>query len=98
MKQLDFELSEFQDRMRRVRAALHDHAVDGMIIHDPANIFWLTGWRGKGYQTYQALIVSVEGSPLALLTRTSDVFEAQLTSIVDDVRGWSSRFRAGGCP
>src|SRR5262245_38461766 len=90
MKQLDFEHAEYQDRLRRARAVLRDHAVDGMIVHDPANIFWLTGWRGKGYQIYQALILTVDERPLSLLTRTSDVFEAQMTSIVDEVQGWRS--------
>ena len=84
MKQLDFAHAEYQDRLRRARAALREHAVDGMIVHDPANIFWLTGWRGKGYQIYQALILTVDERPLSLLTRTSDVFEAQMTSIVDE--------------
>jgi Xaa-Pro dipeptidase len=96
MKQLDFELGEFQDRLRRARAALRDQAVDAMIVQDPANIFWLTGWRGKSYQMYQALILTIDESPLSLLTRTSDAFEAQMTSIVDDVRGW--RTEAGDEP
>ena len=90
MKQLDFAHADYQDRLRRARQALRDHTVDGMIIHDPANIFWLTGWRGKGYQIYQTLILTVDERPLTLLTRTSDVFEAQSTSIVDDVHGWRS--------
>jgi Xaa-Pro aminopeptidase len=96
MKQLDFEVGEFQDRLRRARAALRDHAVDGMLVQDPANIFWLTGWRGKGYQLYQALVLTVDDRPLSLLTRTSDVFEARMTSTVDDVRGW--RTEAGDEP
>ena len=90
MKQLDFAPGEYQDRLRRARSALRDHSVDGMIVHDPANIFWLTGWRGKGYQIYQALMLTADEHPLSFLTRTSDVFEAQMTSIVDDVRGWRS--------
>src|SRR5918911_5722773 len=69
VKQLDFERSEFEDRLRRARAALAEQAVEAMIVHDPANIFWLTGWRGKGYQIHQALIVTVEDKPLGLLTR-----------------------------
>ena len=90
MQQLDFEISEFGDRLRRVRSALAEQAVDGMIVHDPANIFWLTGWRGKGYQIHQALIVTVEDKPLGLLTRTSDLAEARATSVVDDLLGWRS--------
>src|SRR5215831_5320403 len=96
MKQLDFAPDEYQDRLRCARVALRDHAVDGIVVHDPTNIFWLTGWRGKGYQIYQALILIVDERPLSLLTRTSDVFEAQMTSIVDDVRGW--RTEAGAEP
>ena len=64
MKQLDFEPQEFADRLRRTRAALAEHGVDAMLVHDPASIFWLTGWRGKGYQIYQALVVTVEDDPL----------------------------------
>lgn len=90
MKQLDFEVREFDDRLRRTRAALVEHGVDAMLVHDPANIYWLTGWRGKGYQIYQALVVTVEDAPLVLLTRTSDAFEARSTSTVDEIYGWRS--------
>jgi Xaa-Pro aminopeptidase len=90
MKQLDFEPQEFADRLRRTRAALADNGVDAMLVHDPASIYWLTGWRGKGYQIYQALVVTVEDSPLVLLTRTSDVHEARSTSTVDELYGWRS--------
>ncbi len=96
MKQLDFEPREFAERLRRARVALQEHAVDAMIVHDPANVFWLTGWRGKGYQMYQPLIVTAEDTPLTLLTRTSDVPEALNTGVLDDVHGW--RTEAGEDP
>ena len=96
MKDLDFKPEEYADRLRRARAMLVENAVDAMVIQDPASIFWLTGWRGKAYQSYQALILRVDESPLTLITRTSDVDEALYTSIVDDIRGW--RPEAGNDP
>lgn len=88
MRKLDFEPAEFEQRLKRVRQALVEHAVDGMLIHDPANVYWLTGWRGKGYQQYQPLLVTVDERPLALLTRTSDVYEARSTSVLEEIHGW----------
>ena len=96
MRQLDFEPAEFAQRLDRVRQALVEHGVDAMLIHDPANVYWLTGWRGKGYQQYQPLLVTVDDRPLALLTRTSDVYEARSTSMVDEIHGW--RTEAGDDP
>lgn len=90
MQQLDFEVSEFQQRLGRARRALAELEVDAMLVHDPTNIYWLTGWRGKGYQVYQPLILAVGDERLTLLTRTSDVPEARATSIVEEICGWRS--------
>ena len=63
MRQLDFEPAEFAQRLGRLRQALAEQAVDAMLVHDPANVYWLTGWRGKGYQQYQPLLVTVDDAP-----------------------------------
>ena len=70
--------------------------MDAMLVHDPANVYWLTGWRGKGYQQFQPLLVTADDQPMALLTRTSDVYEAHCTSVLDEVHGW--RTEAGDDP
>ena len=88
MTNLDFEISEFEDRQQRTRAAMEKIGIDLLIVTHPVNINYLIGSRIKGYQEFQALLFTLEPSDLILQTRFADVFEAQEMSLSKDVRGW----------
>ena len=88
MSNLDFEISEFEDRQQRTRAAMEKIGIDLLIVTNPVNINYLAGSRIKGYQEFQALLFTLEPSDLILQTRFADVFEAQEMSLSGDVRGW----------
>ena len=88
MTNLDFEISEFEERQRRTRAAMEKIGIDLLIITHPVNINWLIGSRIKGYQEFQALLFTLEPGDLILQTRFADVYEAQQLSLAGDVRGW----------
>ncbi len=62
-----FTDTEFNDRIRRVRAAIQDAGWDACIITNPENIYYLTGLSHQGYFAYTSLILPLDGSPTLIM-------------------------------
>ena len=60
---LPFEVSVFQERLALVQSDLHSSGIAGVLLFDPENIFWLTGYQTIGYFTFQTLLVTPTGPP-----------------------------------
>ena len=58
-----FSVTEYADRLQRIRAAMAAHHVDALIIGDPANINWLTGYDAWSFYTPQIMAVSQDRGP-----------------------------------
>ena len=39
-----FTQNEYADRLKRVRNSMQSHGIDTLVIGDPGNINWLTGY------------------------------------------------------
>ena len=63
-----FPEEEYDARLKRVRQAMAERSLDGMLISSPENIYYLTGLNYLGYFAYQLLVVPLTGAP-ALVTR-----------------------------
>ncbi|MEO2037316.1 MAG: aminopeptidase P family N-terminal domain-containing protein, partial [Martelella sp.] len=44
--QLAFSRSEFAERISKTRKAMEDREVEVLIVSDPSNMAWLTGYDG----------------------------------------------------
>ncbi len=88
MSKHDFELSEFEDRQARVRAAMEKEGLDLLIVVHPVNMAWLTGTGHKGYQEFQCLFFTRDPGPMTIITRLADAYEVECESLAADVRGW----------
>lgn len=84
---LHFSPAELQDRIRLTTARLAGRGLAGMLIFRQESMYWLTGYDTAGYSQFQCLWLSAEGD-MTLLTRSSDVRQARITSILEDVRLW----------
>lgn len=91
---LQFERSEYAARLTALRAEMAARGLDGMLIFAPETQYWLTGYDTFGYCFFQCLVVT--GDRMALLTRSADLRQAELTSVIEDVRIW--RDAAGADP
>ncbi len=91
---LHFTAAEFDHRMARTRAEMARRGLDALLLFAPESQFWLTGYDTFGFCFFQCLIVS-DGDPV-LLTRSSDLRQAQLTSTIKDIRIWKDQ--AGADP
>ncbi len=66
-KDLPFSLQEFQARLAKIRQALAERGLDGLLVHTPENIYYLTGYHTPGYYRYQTCLVPLEGEPVLLV-------------------------------
>ncbi|MBL3687534.1 M24 family metallopeptidase [Leucobacter zeae] len=80
---------EFGRRLAAVKSAMTDRALDALIVADPANIYYLTGYNAWSFYTPQVLFVPLEGDPV-LAMREMDALGAHRTAVVhvDDVLGY----------
>jgi len=70
---------EYDDRLARVRAAMADRGLDAMVIGDPANINWLTGYDAWSFYTPQMMLVDFHDGPF-WMGRLMDAGAARFTT------------------
>ncbi|MFE3281224.1 M24 family metallopeptidase [Nocardia sp. NPDC059239] len=65
---LAFPIDEYRARVRRVQAHMADRGFDGLVLHQPENLSYLSGLNiGTGYFAYHALVIPAEGEPVLVL-------------------------------
>lgn len=60
----DFTPAEYATRLARTRAAMAAQGIDTLIVADPSNMAWLTGYDGWSFYVPQAVILHLSGEPL----------------------------------
>ncbi|MCG8633406.1 MAG: M24 family metallopeptidase [Desulfobacterales bacterium] len=88
---LVFEKKEFQERVAKTKAAMADQGVDVLLVTDPANINYLSGYDAWSFYTPQALIVDMDADEPVLMVRLMDVNCATFTTWMsqDNLLGYS---------
>lgn len=61
---LPFDREEYADRLVRVRSAMAGRDLEVLIVADPSNMAWLTGYDGWSFYTYQCVIVTHDDDPV----------------------------------
>jgi Xaa-Pro dipeptidase len=62
-KTLPFDRAEYDARLARVRQAMARRGIDVLLISEPENMYYLTGYFTTGYWSVQTLAVPLEGEP-----------------------------------
>ncbi len=78
-----FDRAEYADRLRRVRERMASQGLDVLIVSDPANMAYLTGYDGWSFYTPQGVAVGLDVDPV-LFTRRMDANGARVTTYLDD--------------
>lgn len=84
-KALPFPVAEYQSRQAAVRAVMRQRSIELLLISEPENMYYLTGYFSTAYWGVQALALPLEGEPFYMvrhLERTAVLG----TSIVEDVQ------------
>ena len=61
---LNFSLDEYRQRLDATRAAMAERDIDCLIVVDPSNMAWLTGYDGWSFYVHQCVIVPQDRDPL----------------------------------
>ncbi len=61
---LHFTKEEYADRIAKTRAAMQAAEVDLIVVSDPSNMAWLTGYDGWSFYVHQAVLLGLEGEPV----------------------------------
>jgi len=89
-----FSEAEFGDRLRRVRREMERQQIDTLIVSDPANLYYLSGYQCAWYQDggprdwYPAscIAVNVDSDDFIYFEEVDELINSRITSITRDVR------------
>jgi len=76
-----FSASEYATRLEKTRSAMRERDLDAMLIGDPANINWLSGYDAWSFYTPQTMVVTLNDGPY-WLGRAMDAGAASVSSIL----------------
>ena len=80
-----FSRAEYNNRLVRVRAEMVTRGLDALIIGDPANINWLTGYDAWSFYTPQVMLVALQDGPF-WMGRPMDAGSAKFTTYLSDTQ------------
>ncbi|MFC5385538.1 ectoine hydrolase DoeA [Aquamicrobium segne] len=79
---LKFTREEYAARLAKTRHAMEAKGIDALIVSDPSNMAWLTGYDGWSFYVHQAVIVPPTGEPI-WYGRGQDANGARRTAYLD---------------
>lgn len=59
----NFTVDEYQSRIAKTRKAMQERGLDVLVVSDPSNMNWLSGYDGWSFYVHQAVVLSLEGEP-----------------------------------
>ncbi|MGB3761637.1 MAG: aminopeptidase P family N-terminal domain-containing protein, partial [Ornithinimicrobium sp.] len=84
-----FTPAEYAARLAGVQDAMQQRAMDALIVTDPANLYYLTGYNAWSFYMPQCLVVPLSGVP-HLFARAMDAQGAHHTAYLppEQVHGY----------
>ena len=61
---LQFERAEFEARLKNTRLAMEQAGLDLLIVTDPSNMAWLTGYDGWSFYVHQCVLLPLNDDPM----------------------------------
>ncbi len=62
--ELNFRQQEYDQRIAGTRAAMQQAGLELLIVSDPSNMAWLTGYDGWSFYVHQCVVLGLSGQPL----------------------------------
>ena len=81
---LYFDVEEFKSRLRKVKKAMGESSMDVLVISDPANMNYLTGYDGWSFYVHQGVIVFIDKEEPVWFGREQDSNGARITTWLKD--------------
>ena len=80
-----FTKAEYAGRLARVRAEMESRGLEALVIGDPSNINWLTGYDAWSFYTPQVMLVDLHDGPF-WMGRLMDAGAAKFTTYLSDAQ------------
>ncbi len=61
---LHFSRAEYDARVAKTRQRMEAAGIDLLVVSDPANMAWLTGYDGWSFYVHQAVLLGMDGEPV----------------------------------
>ena len=89
-----FKAEEYLERIRNTKKRMTDGGIDVLIVSDPANMNYLTGYDGWSFYVPQVVIVSLADEQPLWIGRGMDANGARLTTFLseDNIIGYPDDF------
>lgn len=84
LKELHFEIGEFQARLRAVKKEMASRRIDILLISEPPNQNYLTGYNAYSFYTPQLVIVALDHNQPIWVGRFMDRVSAVMTTYLSD--------------
>ena len=79
---LNFTREEYGARLEKTRERMRQAGLDTLIIADPSNMNWLTGYDGWSFYVPQCVVVAMTGEPI-WFGRLQDTNGARRTALAE---------------
>ncbi len=91
--ELNFTREEYAARIAKTRAAMQEKGIELLIVSDPSNMAWLTGYDGWSFYVHQCVLLALDGDPV-WYGRGQDANGARRTVFMgaDDIVGYADDF------
>lgn len=89
-----FPLDEYKARLKSVKERMHREGLEVLLVTDPANINYLSGYDGWSFYVHQGLLVFMDRAEPIWFGRMQDSNGARLTTwLADDgIRGYEDHY------
>jgi len=84
MKTLYFSEQEYMERLANTKKSMEEKGIEVLIVTDPANMNYLTGFDGWSFYVHQGVIVMLDEQQPIWFGRGQDGNAARLTTYLDD--------------
>lgn len=81
---LSFSVSEYKERIRKVKQKMASRGIDVLIVTDPANMNYLSGYDGWSFYVHQCLLVIIDEEKPFWVGRGQDANAAKITTWLGD--------------
>ena len=90
---LCFSMEEFRERLAKTRKAMEKNTIELLLVSDPSNMAWLTGYDGWSFYVHQCVILPLDEDPV-WFGRKQDVNGALRTAFMtpDRMEGYPDHY------
>jgi len=79
-----FDILEYKERLNKTKQAMAKKGLDILIVTDPANMNYITGYDGWSFYVHQGLIIFIDKDQPIWFGREQDSNGARITTWLDD--------------